>query len=94
MKATWCTLFNPLLELGKYRFKGMYGGRAGMKTEHCGYALLYIAEKYRTRILCTREIQNSIDDSVHQTLSDIIDDKELNFTVQKNKITHNVTIML
>lgn len=87
----WCELFDPLLELGKYRFKGAYGGRAGMKTEHFGAGLLKIAEQYKTRILCTREIQNSIDDSVHQTLADIIEDKNLNFTIQRQGIFHNET---
>jgi phage terminase large subunit len=87
----WCELFDPLLEIGKYRFKGAHGGRAGMKTEHFGAGLLSIAESYRARILCTREIQNSIDESVHQTLADIIEAKELNFTVQKQTIYHNKT---
>jgi len=89
--STWCRIFNPLLKLGKYRYKVMHGGRAGMKTEHCGLALLKIASKCKCRILCTREVQNSIEDSVYQTLVDIIDLHNLNFHVTKNKITHRKT---
>lgn len=89
--ATFCTLFNPLKVLGKYRYKVMYGGRSGMKTEHCGLALLWIASQCKCRILCTREVQNSIEDSVYQTLVDIINLYNLNYHVTKNKITHNKT---
>ena len=92
VQTEWCPLFNPLLTLGGvYRFKGLYGGRAGMKTSHIALALLNIAEQYNLRILCAREVQNSIDDSVHQTLADFIERYELNFTVTKNKIVHNKT---
>jgi len=87
----WCTLFDPLLEIGKYRYKCARGGRAGMKTEHFGAGLLSIGERYKTRILCTREIQNTIDDSVHQTLADIITAKELDYEILKNRICHRKT---
>jgi len=89
--ATYCSIFNPLKELGKYRYKISYGGRAGMKTEHYALALLSIAEICNCRILCTREVQNSIEDSVYQTLCDIIKKFDLNFTVKKTTIEHNTT---
>ena len=91
MIATWCTLFNPLLDLGEYRYKIAYGGRAGMKTEHYALALLRIAEGCTCRILCTREVQNSIEDSVYQTLVDLINKYELNYTIKKTTIYHNKT---
>jgi phage terminase large subunit len=90
-KATFCSIFNPLLKLGKYRYKISYGGRAGMKTEHYALALLKIASKCKCRILCTREIQNSIEDSVYQTLCDIIKKYNLNYTIKKTTIVHNKT---
>lgn len=62
-----------------------------MKTEHFGAGLLYLGERYKARILCTREIQNTIDDSVHQTLADIIEAKNLNYEILKNRICHRGT---
>lgn len=87
----FCTIFNPLKEIGTYRYKVAYGGRAGMKTEHYASALLEIASKCKCRILCTREVQNSIEESVYLTLKDQIEKYGLNFTVTKKSITHNKT---
>jgi len=54
------------------RYKVWYGGRGGGKS--WGVARLLLAKAYRRklRILCTREYQNSIADSVHRLLTDQI----------------------
>jgi phage terminase large subunit len=57
------------------RFKVAYGGRGGAKSWGFARALLILGKKKTLRILCTREIQKSIKDSVHKLLSDQI--KEL-----------------
>ncbi len=50
-----------------------YGGRGGSKSWGFARALLLDGAERTLRILCTREIQNSIKDSVHQLLIDQID---------------------
>jgi phage terminase large subunit len=54
------------------RYKVAYGGRGGGKSWSFVRALLFRAWKQKTRILCAREIQNSIKESVHQLLKDQI----------------------
>lgn len=55
-----------------HRFKVFYGGRGGGKSETIARYLLAEAMHKPLRILCTRELQTSIGDSVHKLLSDII----------------------
>lgn len=55
------------------RIKVAYGGRGGAKSWGFARALLILAAQNPIRILCTREIQKSIKDSVHKLLSDQIE---------------------
>ena len=55
------------------RYKVFYGGRGSGKSWSIGEALIELAARYQIRILCTREIQNSISDSVITLLSDTIE---------------------
>ena len=54
------------------RYKVAYGGRGSGKSWGFARALLIEAAKKPLRILCAREIQRSIKQSVHQLLSDQI----------------------
>jgi len=54
------------------RYKILYGGRGGAKRWGIARALLIQAAERPLRILCTREVQKSIKDSVHQLLQDQI----------------------
>lgn len=54
------------------RYKVLHGGRGGAKSWGTARALLLLAVQNPLRVLCAREIQNSIKDSVHQLLSDQI----------------------
>ena len=54
------------------RYKVLYGGRGGAKSWGVARALLIIGARKTTRILCAREFQTSIKDSVHKLLSDQI----------------------
>ena len=56
----------------KARYKILYGGRGGGKSFAIADALICKALFEKLRILCTREMQNSIRDSVHRLLSDRI----------------------
>ena len=55
------------------RYKVCYGGRGGAKSWGIARALLIKGAKQPTRILCAREFQTSIRDSVHKLLCDQIE---------------------
>ena len=57
----------------KSRYKVLYGGRGGAKSWGVARALLIKAAKDPLRILCAREFQTSIRDSVHKLLCDQIE---------------------
>lgn len=56
------------------RYKIFYGGRGGAKSFSFATALIARAYTEPLRILCTREFQSSIADSVHRLLADRIND--------------------
>ena len=55
-----------------HRFKVLHGGRGGGKSWAVADALLALGAAQKLRILCAREIQDSIKQSVHKLLSDRI----------------------
>ena len=67
--------FEPVYEdlFKPYRYKVCYGGRGGGKSWAIGRSLLIQGAKRPLRILCAREVQNSIADSVHFLLVQQID---------------------
>lgn len=54
------------------RYKVMHGGRGGGKSHGVAEVLLELAARRPLRILCAREIQKSMRDSVHRLLKDKI----------------------
>lgn len=54
------------------RYKGAYGGRGGAKSHFFAEQIIIRAFTQTTRIVCIREVQNSIKDSVKQLLQDKI----------------------
>jgi phage terminase large subunit len=60
-------LFRP------HRYKVFYGGRGSGKSWSVARALLLLGYEKPMRILCAREIQRSISDSVHKLLCEQID---------------------
>ena len=60
-----------LLE-GPARYRVAYGGRGGSKSWGFARSLVAMAYRKRLRILCARELQNSIAESVHRLLKDQI----------------------
>ena len=57
---------------GPARYKVAYGGRGGGKSRNIARILLATAAERSTRVLCAREIQDSIKESVHELLSNQI----------------------
>lgn len=85
--AAFKQLFNP-----EWRYLVYYGGRSAGKSRSIAEALLLRGRNKKLRILCTREIQNTIRDSVHKLLSDIINlygfnDYEIGRDIIINKIS-------
>lgn len=70
------------------RYKVLYGGRGGAKSWGVARALLIKGAKTPLRILCAREFQSSIQDSVHRLLSDQIEALGLSafYEIQKASI--------
>ena len=63
-------LYNDESPDAKNRYFVFYGGRAGRKSWEIARALLIKATTQQLRIVCVREYQNSIADSVHALLKD------------------------
>ena len=72
-----------------HRYKAFYGGRGSGKSHSFATSLLLLAGQRKIRILCCREVQRSIKDSVKQLLDDKIDDLGLGafFTSTRDNIT-------
>ena len=70
------------------RYLFLRGGRGSGKSWSVARALVVLAFQTNHRILCTREVQNSIKQSVHQLLRDQIVELGLSgfFTILENEI--------
>lgn len=70
------------------RYKVLWGGRAAGRSWGCARALLLLGTARPIRVLCAREFQNSISESVHKLLSDQIANMGLEsfYEVQKQGI--------
>jgi phage terminase large subunit len=76
-------LFQP------FRYKVCYGGRGAARSWSFAIALLLLSTSRPLRVLCAREMQRSILDSVHKLLVDTIDRLHLpGFDVTQRSITH------
>lgn len=75
-----------------YRHIVYYGGRSAAKSYTiCLFLLLQMMGR-KCLILCVREVQNSIDDSVHQLMQNIISEHHLpNFEITKKNIYNTKT---
>jgi hypothetical protein len=82
--------FKDLFRTDK-RYILYYGGRGGGKSTAIAQFLLIKGLTSKYRILCTREIQESIEASVHKLLSDLIKQYGLPYTIQKRSIYSELT---
>ena len=78
-------------QFNDFRYFLIDGGRGGGKSQAIARWILYLAEKYKLRIVCGREVQERIEESVYTLLKDLILQYSLNFTIQSNRIFHNVS---
>lgn len=71
----------------KARNKGVYSGRGAAKSWSFASALLILAAQERKRVVCARETQRSIQDSVHANLADRLRDMDLGALFEVRKTT-------
>lgn len=83
--------FRPFAESAPY--KVAYGGRGSGKSYFFAELAVEISRRIKTVILCTREFQGSISDSVHKLLCETIDRLGYSheFDIQKSTIIHLAT---
>lgn len=83
--------FKPLIR--KARYKVLYGGRGSGKSYFLAELAVEVSRRIGTVILCAREFQGSLDDSVYQLLIETIE--RLGYTeefdILKSTITHKGT---
>ncbi len=74
-----------------WREAAIYGGRYSLKSHTIARYLLIKAREKKTRVACFREFQNSIADSSHQLLSELIKKYELqDFEITNNTIINKI----
>lgn len=75
-----------------WRYIVYYGGRSSGKSRSTALALLLRGRQKKLRILCTREIQNTIKDSVHKLLKDLINENDFtDYVVTNDSIVNSRT---
>lgn len=79
--------YKPLFQTG-WREAAVYGGRFSLKSHTVARYLLIRARQATTRIGCFREYQNSISESSHQLLSDLI----MHYGLSEFKITDKAIV--
>ena len=82
----------PLLtEIDSYRYFLCDGGRGGGKSHSISRLILYLGERKKLRIVCAREIQNTISQSVYQLLVDLVTKYDLAWDTFRDRLVHKVT---
>lgn len=85
--AAFKALFNEA-----WRYIIFYGGRSSGKSTSVALALLLRGRNKKLRILATREVQNTIGDSVHKLLKDLIEKYEFtDYEITRDTIRNTVT---
>ena len=72
VKLTVPQIFKPLFK-GAKRRNFIYGGRGSGKSHAVAQYCVFRAYQSKIKILCCRELQKSIADSVHALLCDVIE---------------------
>lgn len=85
---------DPFREIWRpHRYKVFYGGRGSGKSWAVAQALMVMCDMANIRILCCREIQNSIKDSSYQILRDTAERLGISgrFSFLESEIRHKLT---
>ena len=82
-------LLPVLTDINRYKIILLTGGRGGGKTEFLARATLFWGSKNTLKVVCGRETQATIEDSVHGTLSRVIGQYNLSYKVQKSYLEND-----
>jgi len=80
-----------ILKINEHRYFLGEGGRGGGKSQALARIFLYLGEQRKLRMVCGRETQNSISESVYSLLCDIIRQEGLAYEIQQSKLIHKAT---
>jgi phage terminase large subunit len=77
----------------RHRYKVMHGGRGGAKSQSAARALHFLTDEESLRVVCLREVQKSIKDSIHALLCNTAEDLGLrsDLTITDHAIAHKRT---
>jgi phage terminase large subunit len=81
-------IFGPIFQPSRYKI--FYGGRGSGKSWAVADYLVNVAARKPLRVVCAREFQNSIEESVHRLLSDRIAFYKLPYTIEKYRIFNDI----
>lgn len=84
-------LFPVITGFNNHKLFLLEGGRGSGKSQSVARFLLFLGEERKLRIVCGREIQANIEESVHAILKDLIDEYDLAYDVFAHKIRHKYT---
>lgn len=84
-------LYPLITEFKKYKYFVIDGGRGSGKSQSVCRLLLSLSDNQPLRIVCGRETQNTIEESVYTILKDLILAHDLNYDVQKSKLIQRNT---
>lgn len=77
-----------ILKINDFRYFLAEGGRGGGKSQALARIFLYLGEQRKLRMVCGRETQNSISESVYSLLCDIIRSEKLAYEIYTTRIEH------
>lgn len=77
-----------ITKVNDYKYFLIEGGRSSAKTQTIARWILYLCDQKKLRVVCGRETQNSIDESVYTVLADLIVKNKLAYTVLATEIRH------
>lgn len=78
-----------VVEFNNYRYFLLEGGRSSAKTQSIARFVLFLADQIPDlRVVCGREVMNTISESVHAVLSDLVKEYNLAYEVLQNEIRH------
>ena len=80
-----------ILKINDFRYFMAEGGRGGGKSQAMARIFLYLGEQRKLRMVCGRETQNSIAESVYSILVDIIRKENLAYEILTTKIKHKTS---
>ena len=81
-------LLPMIYRLNEFMLFLIEGGRGSAKSHSVARFLLFLGEQRKLRIVCGREIQANIEESVYTLLKDLIDQYDLAYEVFAHKIKH------